>query len=188
MTRLQMYFGSAAAGFGRRCWEITLGNGSRAVASRQLRLVLVASCGAVALISLLFLPAWSVGAVARPANALFQPSPWLYWPLGYCALAALLLHALLPFLRSRTAGQTGFWASRTGYALLTVATVVAFRLPGLAPLELNPDESAQIANALTLESDPRYWRSGDGRPPGAGPASPPPPPPPPGVPRAYAAA
>jgi hypothetical protein len=107
------------------------------------------------------LPEWSAGAVARRARVLFQEYPGAYALLGYGALVALLVQVALPLLIPRVANSPNLWTSRTAFVLLTVATVMLLRWPGLAPLELNPDESEELAIALTLREDPRYWLSAE---------------------------
>jgi hypothetical protein len=105
---------------------------------------------------------WSLGETAREACALVQEHPWLYWGPGYAALAALVIQVARPLVFPAAPCRVSFWTSRTTFAVLTVATVMLLRWPGLAPLEQNVDESEEIALALALEDDPRYWVAAEG--------------------------
>jgi hypothetical protein len=122
---------------------------------------LAAVAGGAGLATSRLLPEWSVGDVARLTWTWFQEHPWLYWWLGYGALATLVAQVALPFVLPGGTTRTGFWASRTAFVLLTVATVMLLRWPGLAHTEMNPDESQEIAVALALREDPRYWVSAE---------------------------
>jgi hypothetical protein len=146
--------------------------------------LLAVAAGCLSLIGLQQIPQWSVGEVARAAYAVFQAHPWLYWSLGFYVLAALLAQVTLPLVLTgratffsshgdsvEYAAQELRWThrwvkaltSRTLFVVLTVLTVLVWRLPGLAPLkEFNPDESEDIALALALRADPRWWISADG--------------------------
>jgi hypothetical protein len=127
-----------------------------------MALGLALAAGCIGLAVCLVLPEWSLGDVAGQACALSQEHPWLYWIPGYAALAALVVLAALPLLVPGLAGRPAWWASRSAFVVLTAATVVLFRWPGLAAPELNPDESENIALALALQEDPRYWVSAEG--------------------------
>jgi hypothetical protein len=108
------------------------------------------------------LPEWSLGEVARQAYLEFKDHLWLYWTMGIAALACLVVQVALPLVFPDLARRARFCNSRTVFVLLTVATVVLLRWPGLAPDDLDPDESENIALALTLREDPRYWVSAEG--------------------------
>jgi hypothetical protein len=122
---------------------------------------LVTAAGGAALAGCWLLPEWSLGDFARRFCALCQEYPGLYWGPAYAALAALIVQVGLPYLLPGAVNRATCWTSRTLFVLLTIATVVLFRWPGLAPLELNPDESNVIAVALTLRDDPRYFVSAE---------------------------
>jgi hypothetical protein len=123
-------------------------------------LAAAAACAGLAACQLL--PEWSVGEAARLARNWFQARTWLYWGLGYAALTALVVQVVSPLVWFRGTTDTAFWSSRTVFVLLTVAPILLLRWPGLAPWERNPDESEEIALALTLQEDPRYWVSAEG--------------------------
>jgi hypothetical protein len=138
----------AISGGGKICWRLLIGLAAAAVGAA------LAGCR--------LLPDWSLGENAREACALVQEDPWLYWGPGYASLAALVLLVAWPLVFPGKTGRTTFWNSRAMFALLTLATVFLLRWPGLAPLEQNVDESEEIALALALEDDPRYWVSAEG--------------------------
>ena len=48
-----------------------------------------------------------------------------------------------------------------GHGLVAAATLLWLRIPALAFCELNPDESEDVANALTLVADPRFGLSAE---------------------------
>jgi hypothetical protein len=120
----------------------------------SLGLPVAAACAALA--GYLLLPEWSLGVVARELCALCQEQPVLYWGPGWAALALLIVQVVLPFALPGVANRKAGWSSRTAFVLLVLATVVLLRWPGLAPLELNQDESNELAVALALRDDPRY--------------------------------
>jgi hypothetical protein len=73
------------------------------------------------------------------------------------AVALLLLAVVLePWVRP---GEDRRTRPRWVFITLVVAVVLLWRWPTFALFELNPDESEDIAAALTLRHDPRYWSS-----------------------------
>jgi hypothetical protein len=127
-----------------------------------LYLGLAAAGGGAMLAGWLFLPGWSVSEVAHHAWLVVEEHLWLYWCLVYTALAGLIAQAAIPLVQRDLAGSTSFWTSRTVFAVLTIATVLLARWPGLAPVDIDPDESEDLAIALALREDPRYWVSAEG--------------------------
>jgi hypothetical protein len=109
-----------------------------------------------------WMPEWSVGEVARSAHVWLRETPWLYWCLAYGVLAALIATVAVPLGLRDLARFERFWHSRTVFVLLTCATVLLIRFPTFAHLDLDPDESEDLAVALALREDPRYWVSAEG--------------------------
>jgi hypothetical protein len=130
---------------------------------RSMILGLAAGAVCAGLAACQLLPEWSVGEAARRAWSLLHAHQPLYWGLGYAALASLVLQVALPLLLPRVADRAPWWNSRVVFGLLTIATVLLLRWPWLAHRELNPDESEELAIALTLRDDPRYWIAAEGQ-------------------------
>lgn len=87
----------------------------------------------------------------------FDTQPTLYWLLGLGGLVLLSGFTLLPYFKP-TIKIADSW-----FLLLTVTLLVMMRLPViLFNQELDPDESQNISHAITLWTDPVYWRSVDG--------------------------
>ncbi len=87
----------------------------------------------------------------------FDTQPTLYWLLGFGGLVVLSGFTLLPYFKPTIKIADGW------FLLLLVALLVMMRLPVvLFNQEIDPDESQNISHAITLWTDPVYWRSVDG--------------------------
>jgi hypothetical protein len=87
-------------------------------------------------------------------------------PQSYWVIAAVPTIVWLPWIAAGLRGAPGSVEGRRAnfwFALLLLAVLLAWRWPPLlAAHDLNPDESQQIAGAITLQHDPVFWRSVDG--------------------------
>ena len=90
----------------------------------------------------------------------FDDNPGRHWCLVYLAVASALFLMLQPLLRpGRNDAKRTDWA----WGLVILGLLFAGRWPTLfVAKELNTDESALIAGAITLRHDPMFWRSVDG--------------------------
>ncbi len=83
-----------------------------------------------------------------------------YWTLAWLCFGGTTWAAW------RTSGENTTTAPRANklvFAMGVYATLAAFRWPAwFYPSDLNPDESQTIAGAITLLSNPIYWKSVDG--------------------------
>jgi hypothetical protein len=100
-------------------------------------------------------------------------STWLladtsrYWLLAWSSFAVVLVIATFPAVAAIVAdkaAQRALALLRPWMFVVAIALcLLAFRWPGwLFHNEFNPDESQFIAEALTLQHDPLFWRSVDG--------------------------
>ncbi|MFD1142357.1 hypothetical protein ACFQ4C_14625 [Larkinella insperata] len=89
----------------------------------------------------------------------FDSNPVVFLGIGYGLLwvvSALAVSSV--WLRPNTV-----WRSRTFFLLLALGAVAFMRLPSVVfNQELNPDESQMVAQVITLQYDPVFWRSVDG--------------------------
>jgi hypothetical protein len=97
---------------------------------------------------------WSVGATAR---SLLENTPRLPIFTTYAAIALSLVLLFVALRPGRRDGGRDRWT--IAFIGLAVLVVLLWRWPTFALYEQNPDESEDIAAALTLRHDPRYWSS-----------------------------
>jgi hypothetical protein len=90
--------------------------------------------------------------------------PQFYWVIGGTVLALFLIVLLRDTLNSKPPRpKPGVFISDAMFFVGVVLVLLAWRWPYLcAQHELSPDESQQIAGAITLLRDPVFWRSVDG--------------------------
>jgi hypothetical protein len=97
----------------------------------------------------------------------FDADPARFWWIAWSTFAALALIAAVPafagavseFAERRLQRQLPPWL----FLLALAATLLAFRWPILfIDRDFNIDESQHIAEAITLQHDPVFWRSVDG--------------------------
>ncbi len=87
--------------------------------------------------------------------------PGFFWAAAAAATALYL--GWLAFSLGLRAGKMSRRTHAIVTGLILLATLLAWRWPPLFGVrELNPDESQLIAGALTLKTDPVFWRSVDG--------------------------
>lgn len=100
----------------------------------------------------------SISQVASRASMLIASAPATYLSIG---IILLLLVISIPVFLLLTGRKFSNICGLVPYSILVIITTVYFRVPFLAMAELNPDESQELAAALTLLHDPVYWRSVD---------------------------
>ncbi len=93
----------------------------------------------------------------------------LYWAVGIPLCVLLFLAALSPlgnYLNETSPAPAGrvraVFGTTAVYCILIVLVMLALRWPALSLMQCNPDESEEIAGAMTLCQDPVFWRSVDG--------------------------
>jgi hypothetical protein len=89
-------------------------------------------------------------------NILAFHNAWNYFGLLQMSVYALLIYASIACTTSHRFPRS---FSPAVYIATLMAAIVFFRLPSFLMDEMNPDEGLQVASALTLLSDPVYWRS-----------------------------
>lgn len=91
----------------------------------------------------------------------FDVHPQSYWVIA--AVPTIVWIFWIAAGLRRAPGPVEGRAGKLGFTLLLLAVLLAWRWPPLfAAHDLNPDESQQIAGAITLQHDPVFWRSVDG--------------------------
>lgn len=97
----------------------------------------------------------------------FDADPIRYWLIAWSTFAVLAFAALVPAFASSVSESAEARARRRLppwlFIVALAATLVAFRWPiWFVDREFNVDESQHIAEAITLQHDPVFWRSVDG--------------------------
>jgi len=98
-----------------------------------------------------------ISQLAAAASRLIDSSPGLYLIISSILLLLVIGIPLFLYVRKKKPDSYGLFS----YAFLVTCTAVYHRTPFLSLAEVNPDETQEIASAMTLLHDPVYWRSVD---------------------------
>ena len=128
-------------------------------------IIIAVVCAALYLLVGSTVSPWSLGDAVRTALTI----PGVRVVNSILALAATAFFLILVMLETThkpvatpdKAAPQPWFESPALWAFSIAAIVIAWRWPFLSHYELNVDESQDIAAALTLLTDPRYWQSTD---------------------------
>ena len=107
---------------------------------------------------------YSIGSIAHAIASLMLASSlfFFYWAPAYIVLIILLIFAFYRCENYPRQIPGKLIASDKAFLIFTALFIVLLRWPMLSLVDSNPDESTAISGAMTLVSDPVFWRSVDG--------------------------